>query len=293
MQRFVAVLVFNFILFTAFADVKLPRLISDGMVLQRGAALTIRGWASKGERIRLDFAGRRYRTVAAADGTWRVVLPAMQAGGPYTMTITGNNTIIIRDILLGDVWFCSRQSNMVHMLNIHDVEYATEIAGADYPQIRQFVVPTAADLQAPQQDVLSGTPVPPTAVWKPAVGEAVRAFSVVAYFFARRLHERYGVPIGIINASVGGTPIEAWTSEAGLGAFPALIGAIRQNKDTAYVAANRAAASGPAPSVDQGMLADKKWFEADYVPPVGAWRTIQVPGYWEDQGIRIGGKTKC
>src|SRR3546814_12960684 len=101
----------------------------------------------------------------------------MDAGGPYTLTVTGKNEIVIADVLLGDVWFCSGQSNMVHMLDIHDVTYAQEIAEADYPLIRQFLVPLATDLLTPQQDFRSGTGVPPTAGWERAVGEKVRAFS--------------------------------------------------------------------------------------------------------------------
>lgn len=261
------------------ADIKLPRLISDGMVLQRGVELKLWGWADPGENISVDFAGKMYEGEADATGTWRVSLPAMEAGGPYTMTITGKNTVTLTDVLLGDVWFCSGQSNMVHMLNIHDVAYATDIAEADYPEIRQFLVPVRTDLQGPQSDFSSGS-------WEYAVGEKVRPFSAVAYFFARNLYTRYQVPIGIINASVGGTPIEAWVSEEGLAAFPVMAGIIQRNKDTASVyATNRAAAAAgkPAPSRDRGMLGIKKWFEMDYVPK--GWRSINVPGYWEDQGV--------
>lgn len=255
------------------ADIRLPRLISDGMVLQRGADLKIWGWASPGEKINVDFAGEIHGVTAGADGIWRLLLPAMEAGGPYTMTIRGNNTITVNDILLGDVWFCSGQSNMVHMLNIHDVAYAKDIAEANYPQIRQFLVPTVADLQAPQNDFPSGSPGPPTAQWERAVGENVRPFSAVAYFFARDIYHKHGIPIGIINASVGGTPIEAWTSEDGL--------------DTAYLyATDRAVveANKPASSEDMGMAGHKKWFNTDY--EAKGWRTINVPGYWEDQGIK-------
>ncbi len=284
-HRFTAVfLVFLCWLMTlqAYADVRLPRLVGDGMVLQRGTELKIWGWAEPRERITVQFEGKSYRTVTQADGNWRVHLPAMEAGGPYTMTIKGKNTIVIDDILVGDVWFCSGQSNMVHMLNIHDVAYAKEIADANDARIRQFLVPTATDLQAPQDDFPSGT-------WEYATGESVRSFSVVAYFFAKHLYDNYQVPIGIINASVGGTPIAAWTSEEGLSVFPSIINTIQQNKDTAYVnETNRAAAAAnkPAPSRDLGMLGEKKWFEVGYVPPAGGWRTINVPGYWEDQGIK-------
>jgi len=117
----------------------------------------------------------------------------------------------------------------------------------------------------------------------------VRPFSAVAYFFARNIYDKYRVPIGIINASVGGTPIEAWTSEEGLRDFSILMSVIQKNKDTAYVnQANRAAAAAnkQAPSNDLGMLSEKKWFDVSYVPPVGGWLTINIPGYWEDQGIK-------
>lgn len=262
------------------ATVRLPRLISNGMVLQHGVNLDIWGWADTRERIVIRFGGKSYRTMAGVDGKWRVSLPAMEPGGPHTMTIVGENTIEIRDILVGDVWFCSGQSNMVHMLNTHDVEYATTIAEANDSTIRQFLVPSSNNLQEQQADFHSGS-------WISAEGENVRLFSVVAYFFAKDLHDRYQIPIGIINASVGGTPIEAWMSEDGLKDFPIAIRTIDYNKDTANVQRiNRAAevANMPAPSRDLGTLGEEKWFEMSYHPK--GWRNINVPGYWEDQGIK-------
>src|SRR5690606_17820528 len=129
----------------------------------------------------------------------------------------------------------------------------------------------------------------PTTGWERAVGENVRAFSAVAYFFAQQIHKAEGIPIGIINASVGGTPIEAWTSAMGLASFPELVHTIQRNKDTAYVhATNRAAAEAnkTSPPEDLGMANEPKWFDKDKVSPMEGWRTINVPGYWEDQGIR-------
>ncbi|HZI55093.1 MAG TPA: sialate O-acetylesterase, partial [Chitinophagaceae bacterium] len=254
---------------------------------QRDAKINIWGWASKNEKIKIKFNGKNYKTTTGTDGKWLVRLPAMKAGGPYAMEISGRNKIVLNEILVGDVWFCSGQSNMVHQMNIHDVTYAKDIAKANYPQIRQFLITTAANLQGPLEDLPSGNPV--SVGWKAAVGEGVRPFSAVAYFFARNIYDKYRVPIGIINASVGGTPIEAWTSEEGLTDFSLLMSIIQKNKDTAYVnQANRAAAAAnkQAPSNDLGMLSEKKWFDVSYVPPVGAWLTINIPGYWEDQGIK-------
>ena len=203
-------------LFAADAQVRLPRLIRDSMILQRDTKLKIWGWAAKDERVTIKFNGKTHRTKTGKDGKWLVLLPAMKAGGPYTMDIEGTNKIRLKDILIGDVWFCSGQSNMVHQLNIHDVTYAKDIAKANYPQIRHFWIPTLTSLEGPKDDL-------PTGFWKAATPEDIRPFSAVAYFFARKIYEKYHVPIGLINASVGGTPIEAWTSEEGLKDFPALI----------------------------------------------------------------------
>lgn len=263
------------------AQIRLPRLIRDSMILQRDAKVNIWGWASANEKVVVQFNNKTYKSKADEKGKWSVQLSPAKAGGPYTMIISGKNKIALKEILFGDVWFCSGQSNMVHQLNIHDVTYAKEIAEANDPQIRQFWVPTLTNLQSPQNDL-------PTGYWKPAVDADVRPFSAVAYFFAKKLFEKYKVPIGIINSSVGGTPIEAWTSEEGLKDFSQLLITIQKNKDTAYInTINRNAAAnnnGRPQQNDLGMIGEKKWFDAAYVPM--GWKNINIPGYWEDQGIK-------
>ena len=198
-----------------YSQVKLPRLVRDSMILQRDTKINIWGWASKNEKITIKFNGKSYKAPTGADGKWIMQLPSMKAGGPFTMEISGNNKILLKDILIGDVWICSGQSNMVHQMNIHDVTYAKDIAEANNPQIRHFWIPTLTNLPGPKDDL-------PTGFWKSAVGDDVKPFSAVAYFFAKKLYEKYHVPIGLINASVGGTPIEAWTSEEGLKDFSTL-----------------------------------------------------------------------
>jgi sialate O-acetylesterase len=253
------------------------------MVLQRDTKINVWGWASVGEKLVVSFNNKKYTTKTGADGKWKMVLPAMKAGGPYNMVLSGKNTITLKEILIGDVWFCSGQSNMVHQLNIHDVTYANEIANANFPGIRQFLIPTLTSLEGPKDNL-------PTGFWKPAVGEAVRPFSAVAYFFAKKIYEKYHVPIGIINASVGGTPIEAWISDEGLKDFPALNGTVQKNKDTAYINGFTGSASAananrqPMPPQDKGLTGPKPWYDINYVPK--GWKTIAVPGYWEDQGIK-------
>jgi len=273
-------------LFAVDAQVRLPRLIRDSMILQRDTKLKIWGWAAKDERVKIKFNGKTIKTKTGKDGKWLAILPPMKAGGPFTMDIDGTNKIRLRDILIGDVWFCSGQSNMVHQLNIHDVTYANDIATANYPEIRHFWIPTLTSLDGPKDDL-------PTGFWKAATPENIRPFSAVAYFFARKIYQKYHVPIGLINASVGGAPIESWISEEGLKDFPAFISTIQKNKDTAYrndlnrkVTAARRENRPQGPSKDMGMLSTPRWYEVNYVPPVGGWKTIAVPGYWEDQGIK-------
>ncbi len=265
-----------------FPQIRLPQMIRDSMILQQDAKINIWGWASPKEKVKVRFQNKKYAATTDVNGKWVIRLSPIKAGGPFTMNISGKNKITLEDILIGDIWFCSGQSNMVHQLNIHDVRYADEIANANFPEIRQFLIPTRTSLDGPKDDLPDGS-------WKSAVGEGVRPFSAVAYFFAKKLYEKYHVPIGLINASVGGTPIEAWTSEEGFKEFPEIIKTIEKNKDTAYInAMNRRAFSentNRASQInDKGLTETPKWFETSYVPK--GWHSINIPGYWEDQGIK-------
>jgi len=266
-----------------FGQVRLPRLVRDSMVVQRDAKLKIWGWARPGEKVNVRFDGKDYRTTTGVDGQWLVLLPPVKAGGPYTMDLVASNKITIKNILAGDVWICAGQSNMVHNLQLHKERYASEIAQANNPEIRNFTIPTAANLNGRADDLPGGT-------WKAVNPQDVMKFSVVAYFFAKKLYDQYHVPIGIINASVGGTPIEAWMSEEGLKEFPRYLSTVQQNRDTAYVNnANRAAFAASQlwskkEPQDKGLTETKAWYDTSYVPR--NWHTINVPGYWEDQGIR-------
>ena len=272
-----AVCFFSAITQVVTAQVRLPRLIRDSMILQRDSKINIWGWASKNEKIRIKFNGENFKTTTNADGKWLLQLPPMRAGGPYTMNIDASNHLVISSILIGDVWFCSGQSNMVHQMKLHSVRYADEIASAHYPEIRHFWIPTMVDLNVPHDDL-------PTGYWKSANPQDVLEFSAVAFFFAKKIYEKYHVPIGLINSSVGGTPIEAWTSEDGLKEFPDLTTTIQKNKDTSYVngVTEKTPVNTDQKQTDLGMI--NAWYNPTYIPK--EWRTINIPGYWEDQGIK-------
>ena len=206
-------------------------------------------------------------------------LAPMKAGGPYNMEISGKNKIVLHNILIGDVWVCAGQSNMEHQMKLHNVYYSKEIANANYPEIRQFKIADVTNLISPQQDLPSGS-------WKYANPTDVKDFSAVAYFFAKALFEKYHVPIGIINASWGGVPIESMMSEESLQSFPNILKTVKKNKDTAYVnETNRktfAATQAIKKPEDKGVT--EKWFDTSYTPK--EWHRIAIPGYWEDQGVK-------
>jgi len=266
----------SLIAFSSFAQVRLPRLIRDSMVLQRDAKINVWGWASAGEKVSIKFNGKTYKTTTGNDEKWRLQLAPAKAGGPYTMEIAGKNTISLHNILIGDVWLCAGQSNMVHQMKLHAVLYAGEIAKANYPEIRHFLVENTANLQAPQNDLPDGS-------WKWANPTDVNEFSAVAYFFAKALYEKYHVPIGLINASRGGSPIESWISEEGFKDFPSILNMVEKNKDTAYIKGLSRNVGGSQPSKDDKGI-NEKWYDPSYIPK--GWRRIAIPGYWEDQGVK-------
>ncbi len=264
------------------ADVKLPSIVGDGMILQREAPLKIWGWADPGEAVKVSFRGHSYKTKADSNGDWQISMRALKAGGPDTMEVAGNNQITLQDILVGDVWLCSGQSNMTHMFDRWQEEYATEIAASENSEIRQFMVPTTPVLTGPSKDV-------PNQTWKKANPENLLNFTVIGYFFAKKLYDTYDVPQGILMSCVGGTIIEAWTSEEGFKDFPDILQTIEKNKDTEYIDRVNAEAKAdreanpPIKTVDLGQAGEIKWYDPAFEPL--NWKTIQVPGYWEHQGI--------
>ncbi len=272
--------VLNSLFCTIHAQIKLPQLVRDSMILQRDANIKIWGWAKAKEKITVKFLNKSYKVITDENGKWLAILAPAKAGGPYTMELTASNKITLKEILIGDVWFCNGQSNMVHQMGIHDVLYANEIATANNLQIRHVTIPNNTSLNGPMNDL-------PPVFWKSVNPTDIRQFSAVAYFFAKNIFEKYKIPIGLINASVGGTPIEAWISEDGFKDFPAQLATIQKNKDTAYIndLRRRSFTSGPPliPRQQTDIGTTGKWYNVNYIPK--GWSNINVPGYWEDQGL--------
>ncbi|MCX2680239.1 beta galactosidase jelly roll domain-containing protein [Galbibacter sp. EGI 63066] len=263
------------------ADVKLPKLISDGMVLQHDTELKIWGWADPDEEIEMGFKGKIYQTTASADGNWSIILPEMEAGGPYEMSIKGNNSIIVQNILIGDVWLCSGQSNMELPMYRVSPLYEKEIAEADNDQIRYFEVPKTYDFNTPFVDLSSGK-------WESVNSKTIHKFSAVAYFFATELNQENKIPIGLINSSLGGSPAEAWLSEAALKQFPHYWQEAQLFKNEQYVDSvitsdqNRIKNwYSDISAKDIGTKENLKTFETDD----SEWEIMEIPGYWNTTSL--------
>ncbi len=271
---------------SAFGTVRLPRLISDGMVLQRDATVRIWGWADAGEIVTVKICGQSHADRTDQEGCWAVSLKAMEAGGPHEMTIEGDNQIVLKDILIGDVWVCSGQSNMELPMNRVSDRYPDIAAHASNPSIRQFMVPRRYDFNVVHEDVTEGR-------WQAVTPETIGSFTATGYFFAASLYEKYGVPIGLINSALGGSPAEAWLSEDALKAFPEHLETAIQFKDPAHVDSiikddqqREKEWYSRLDELDKGLAGGKMpWLDLDF--DASAWATMEVPGYWADGDLGL------
>lgn len=267
----------------AFCDISLPKLISDGAILQRDVELKIWGWASPGEGVAMVFNDNSYQTVTDSKGNWQINLPAQKAGGPFQMTFAGNNELVVKNILFGDVWLCSGQSNMeLTMQRVKD-NYPEEIKASHNSNIRQFLVPDQYDFKKVHKDLDDGP-------WMEANQDNIYNFSAVAYFFAKDLYAKYHVPIGLINAALGGSPVEAWMSEDALKPFPYAYDELQKFKDDRLIeeieTSDRQriqAWFSQLNSGDLGLSKGAEWFKEQI--DESTWKNMEVPGFWEDNGL--------
>jgi sialate O-acetylesterase len=194
------------------ADVKMPAIFSDHMVLQREATVPVWGWADPGETVKVTVASQTRTAQTAADGSWKTTFANLTSTGPTTLTIQAKNTIVINDVLIGEVWLGSGQSNMAMTVN-RAKDFEREQPAATFPLIRIFKEESAADA-APQREGKGH--------WVVCSPASIGSHSATLYFFGRELHRELGAPIGLINSSVGGTPIESWIAPETQRASPEL-----------------------------------------------------------------------
>ncbi|WP_144280968.1 sialate O-acetylesterase [Chryseobacterium echinoideorum] len=258
------------------AKITLPTLVSDGMVLQRNQKLNIWGKADAGEKVEVKFLNKNYKTTADPTGNWKIKLPEQKAGGPYTMTI---NEITLKDILIGDVWLASGQSNMELPMRRLTPLYADEIKNANNQNIRFFTVPQKYNFKSPQTELDGGK-------WEATNPQTILNFSGVAYFFAKELSQKNKVAVGIIHASLGGSPIQAWMDENSLKKYPEYLDEAKKWQNDKLIKSTE--------STEQAM--SKAWYTELDQSDIGLnqhwenfdlndsdWKTMNIPGSWEDK----------
>ncbi len=244
------------------AKVRLPKLIGDRMVLQRDCELNIWGWADPGENVTVRFRGDHFYTKADAEGNWSVKLPEQTYGGPFLLQV---NDIIIRDVLVGDVYLASGQSNQETPI-ARLVEKFPEIEVSNNHMIRHYKVPTQQTAEALQEDIIGGQ------VWRSATASEVMNWTALAYFFAQEAYAKTGVPVGMLVSSLGGSAIQSWISQEHLKEFPE------------YLVDKEALAARNDMRRDKGAGV---WNRADYDD--SSWEKMNMPGTWRENGIMTRG----
>jgi sialate O-acetylesterase len=256
------------------AEIKLPALVGSNMVLQRDKPIHVWGNAGPNEKVTISFNDKNTETTATAEGKWTVTLPKMKAGGPFTMTLKGKNTIVLNDILIGDVWLCSGQSNMEFALE-SGLNATQEIAEANYPNIRLFTVQKKIALK-PEEDTKGS--------WTACTPQTAIHFSAIGYFFGRKIQKDLNIPIGLINSSWGGTVIESWISPEGLANEPTFgkkAATVSTFDSAGYNSAHRKMDEEWVRNFnkqDQGFKDGAyQWANG----PTNDWQSIQLPNGWE------------
>ena len=242
--------------------VTLPKLISDKMVLQRDVELDIWGWADPGTWVTVRFNGAYYEAQTGEDGKWMVTMPPQPAGGPYLMEV---NEISIRDVLVGDVWLCSGQSNQETPIQ-RLTEMFPEINVANNNMIRHYKVPTQDSKEALQEEIAGDIK------WISGVSSEIMSWTALAYFYAQEAYAKTGVPQGMLVSSLGGSEIESWISQEHLKEFPRLI--LDKEALKAFEEANK----------DKG---EGVWNLLDFDD--SDWATMQMPGTWRENGLNVRG----
>ncbi len=279
MKKAIIVFLSFFLSLHAFGNVRLPKILGDNMVLQRNKNITIWGWADANEKVSVQLNKQSKSTKADKSGKWMVVLSPEVAGGPFQLVVKGKNTITLSNILIGEVWVCSGQSNMEWPLRSSN-NAEEEIRNATFPSIRHFEVTKSVSTK-PEDDVKGGA-------WNICSPETAGNFTAVGYFFARELYQKLNIPIGLIHTSWGGTHSETWTSYEAFAQNPEFKDMIatmpkvdlealsKQKQEVMLKKLTEMGINFPAKDVD-------RWNRGDYND--NAWKTMPLPNTWESQGL--------
>jgi len=263
--------------------IKMPYFFSDNMVLQRQKTIQFWGTANSNTSFSVEFGGEKKKVKAEANGKWKIAFPAKEAGGPYELKIDSDSSFSFKNILIGDVWLCSGQSNMEWTAKqVFNASY--ELKNANFPQIRSFTVAKFLS-SAPLENVSNAS-------WQISTPENTASFSAVAYFFAREIHKTQNIPIGIIHTSWGGTAIEPWIGIKSIEQHPDFKDLadkyMRENQGNNSIETSQSAYASnlqkwmdDIQKTDSGFI--EKWYSNDFRPT--DWKKMIAPDYWENHGL--------
>lgn len=267
---------------SGYSQVRLAKIFGDHMVLQRSQPVLIWGWSAPNEKISVRMNQQVKDGKADKNGKWGVNLDPQPAGGPYDLTVVGKDSLVVHDVLVGEVWICSGQSNMEFELK-SAMHAAAEIREADYPQIRQIIIPKTVSL-VPKEDIPSGE-------WTVCSPQTAGDYTAVGYFFAREIQKRIKVPVGLINSSWGGTMVETWTSRGAFEKSPefkSMIAGLPNTDIETLIKQRKQGLDDKIKTLEKGVtdsVPESGWKDPDYNGE--AWPKMKLPGLWEDQHLGL------
>ncbi len=264
------------------AQVRLAGIFGDHMVLQRSQPVPVWGWASPSEKVRVSMNGQNKEATADKNGRWKVTLDPQPAGGPFDLKVAGKDSLLLHDVLIGEVWLCSGQSNMEFQVR-QAMHAADEIRSANYPQIRHIQIPKTTSF-TPKEDI------PPTS-WTVCSPETVGDYTAVGYFFAREIQNRLHVPVGLIHSSWGGTNIETWTSRGAFEKseeFKSMIEAMPALNTETLIKQREQLLEEKIKGLEKDItdsLPETAWKDPGY--NADGWPKMKEPALWEYQGLGL------
>ena len=280
MKRILLLLTCFLLALTGYCQIKLPGLFGDHMVIQRSQPVPIWGWSSPNEKVTVNFNQQQKQAIADNNGKWRVNLDPEPAGGPFELGIQGKNSIVIHDVLVGEVWLCSGQSNMEFQLkSVKDAD--AEISTAGFPEIRQIKIPLTVSNLA-KDDI-------PPANWIVCSAKTAGDFTAVGYFFARELVKRLHVPVGLINSTWGGTMVESWTSREAFEnspEFKSVVASMRGRDIGPVIKERQLKLENQVRSIEKNIhdsIPETEWKNPTYNS--ADWPAISVSSIWENQPL--------
>jgi sialate O-acetylesterase len=283
MIRSAFLLILTLIAMPSFAELKLPRVLSDGAVIQREMPYVLWGWGN-GDKVEVFIDGKKAGKAKIKDGEWKLKLKPRKASGPHVIRfVSGEDQVEISNIYFGDLWMAAGQSNMETTMSRARFNYADEVANVRLPMVRHYSLGNGYNFGPPAKDYDHGE-------WKEVSPENIGPMSAVAHFFAKELHRETGVAIGILNTAVGGSAAEAWMSKKALEKYPHYLEKVKTWEDLEHLEATKKADSERSNAWNKAFQESDQGFQGtpwhSLEHSAKDWDTTLIPGYWGENGVK-------